>query len=185
MLIHSEEINMDNNSNNNWDGTNNNNYYNDNVNNNYYDNASGNNMYDNNVSDNIYAGNENNVNSNYYTDSENIANGNFYAGSENNADNEYYTDSEDTTNTPKIKEKKPGQGPAIASLIVSILGLLSVGGCLFIPWMSIISLALAIIASILGNRSGVKTAGYVISIVGIIICIVFYILVYALGVNLS
>lgn len=81
------------------------------------------------------------------------------------------------TNMNKNKPKNPGQGFATASLVLSIIAFLTNWLCIFIPWMSLMALIFAIISKYQGNSSQVRTAGFVISILGILACAVFYLIV--------
>ncbi len=75
-------------------------------------------------------------------------------------------------------ENEPGKGLAIASLVLGILsvvlwffGVTSVGSLV----LGIVGLILASIAKSQGNRSGMRTAGFILSLIGVIVGAIIFI----------
>ena len=76
--------------------------------------------------------------------------------------------------------KQPGSGQAIASLVLGIISIV----CIVANWMyfSIVSIILGIIGLVLassakkkGNKSGVRTGGFVTSLIGLILGVVCFV----------
>ena len=76
--------------------------------------------------------------------------------------------------------KKPGQGMAIASLVLGILGLVSMGDGI----SCILAIVFGCIAKKSGNKSGMATAGLVTGIIGCVLSVIGIIL-YALAFTVS
>ena len=70
-----------------------------------------------------------------------------------------------------MEDNIPGKGAAIASMVLGIVGVV----CWFFSWSSVVSVVLGVIGLILasnakkaGYESGVRTAGFVLSLISLI-----------------
>lgn len=82
-----------------------------------------------------------------------------------------------------MNEKIPGKGLAIASLVLGIIALV----CCFVGEGAIVSVVLGIVGIVLASKSkkegftsGVRTAGFVCSLIGLVIGGVMFVLAFAL-----
>ena len=83
---------------------------------------------------------------------------------------------QENPNQNPVQNPNPAGGLAVASLVLGIVGL--VFAFLFV-WIglicSVIGLVFAIVAKNNGNRSGMRTAGFVLSIIGLILSLILLI----------
>ena len=78
----------------------------------------------------------------------------------------------------ETNNKLPGQGAAVASLVLGIISVV----CWFFSWSVIVSIVLGIIGLVLAGSSkkagftgGMRTAGFVLSLIGLIGGAVFFV----------